>query len=110
MPMLRPRKQWLPRALQGTLLPCPGDPLSEQHPITTPGLCGTDSGPGPALTWGQVCAEGSVDKGEVQHDGCAGVLGPGKQVALAGVLQILREHLDSGEGDASVQAVLLCYL
>lgn len=111
MPMLRPKKQWLPRALQGTLLACPGDPLSEQHPITTPGLYGPpDSGPGLALTWGQVCTEGSVDQGEVQHDGCVGVLRPGKQVALAGVLQILREHLNSGEGDASVQAVLLCRL
>lgn len=75
-----------------------------------PGLCEPDPGPGPPLTWGQVCAEGTVDEGKVQHDGRAGVLGLGEQVALTGFLQVLGEHLDTWEGDASVQAVLLCHL
>lgn len=51
------------------LLPCPGLLLFEQNPITTPGLCGPDADSRLPLTWGQVCAEGTVDKREVQHDG-----------------------------------------
>lgn len=68
------------------------------------------AGLGPPLTWGQMCAEGPVDKGEMQHNGCAGVLGLGEQIALTGILKVLGLHLNPGEGDSSVQAVLLCHL
>lgn len=109
--MLRPRKQTAADASSGL----PGGTPSRKStlrtaPTTTPGLFGPDPSPRPLLTWGQVCAEGTVDEGEVQHNGRAGVLGLGKQVALTGFLQVLREHLDTWEGDASVQAVLLCHL
>lgn len=111
VPMLKPRKQWPARALQGTLLAALSRGSAPRAaPHHHPRALRARPRPRAPLTWSPVCAEGPVDQGEVQHEGGAGVLGPGKQVALAGVLQLLGGHLDPGEGDASVQAVLLRHL
>lgn len=61
----------------------------------------------PPLTWGQVCAKGAVDQGEVQHDGREGIVGLHKQVALLGLHHVVRAQHDAGERDAMLQAVLL---
>lgn len=40
-----------------------------QHPPHQPRALWTRPRPQAPLTWGQVCAEGTVDQGEVQYDG-----------------------------------------
>lgn len=65
--MLRPWKQRAAVAGSGPRRGMLWDIVPEvcsQHNTPPP-----DPSSGAPLTWGQVCTEGPVDKGEVQHDG-----------------------------------------